>query len=244
MAVSRRYRPNFTDQVARELETAIRTQKYLPEHRLPSVEKLSLELGVGRSTVREALRTLQAKGLVEVVHGRGTFVKGQRLARSDGNLNSFTEIVRGRGMKPTSHILHSGVTRADARTAARLLIAAGDRVIILKRLRLADDVPMSVETTIIPHARFSDLLDYPWLPQTSLYAVFEERYQVIPKTADQTIRSVLAAPKESALLNIEPKSPLLLVETVTYDQHGLPIEFGQFLYCADRYEYQVRLRRE
>lgn len=244
MATSRRYRPNFTDQVAHELETAIRTQKYLPKHQLPSVEKLSLEMGVGRSTVREALRTLQAKGLVEVIHGRGTFVTGHRLARSDGNLNSFTEIVRARAMKPSSRILYSAVTSADAHIAARLLIPAGDSVNVLKRLRLADDVPMSLETTFIPHARFPDLLDYPWTPETSLYSVFEEHYQVVPRTADQTIRSVTATHRESGLLEVEPKSPLLLVETVTYDQNGLPIEFGQFFYRADRYEYHVRLRRE
>jgi GntR family transcriptional regulator len=103
---------------------------------------------------------------------------------------------------------------------------------------------MSVETTIIPHSRFPDLLDYPWAADTSLYTVFEEKYQVIPKTADQTIRSVTATHHHCTLLEVEPKSPLLMVETVTYDQHGLPIEFGQFYYRADRYEYQVRLKRE
>jgi GntR family transcriptional regulator, transcriptional repressor for pyruvate dehydrogenase complex len=47
---------------------------YRPGERLPSVKALADELNVGTSTVREGLRVLESAGLLQVQHGRGTFV--------------------------------------------------------------------------------------------------------------------------------------------------------------------------
>jgi len=242
--LDRANRSNFTDQVVDELEKAIYTRRYLPGRQLPSIEALATDMKVGRSTIREALRMLQAKGLVEVIHGRGTFVSSQRIIRSSGSLHSFTEITREHGMKPSSRILLMEVSTADPTVAARLQISPGDRVNVLKRLRFADEVPIAIETSISPYARFRDLLDYQWTPETSLFALLQEKYQVVPQTALQTVRAVMADQKESELLEIEVRSPVLQVETITYDQQGLAIEFGQNCYRAGWYEYRIRLKRE
>jgi DNA-binding FadR family transcriptional regulator len=58
------------DQLAR----AIANGDYQPGDRLPSERELGQAFGVSRVSVREAMRGLQAIGLVEVVHGRGCFV--------------------------------------------------------------------------------------------------------------------------------------------------------------------------
>ncbi|RPJ37621.1 MAG: GntR family transcriptional regulator [Planctomycetaceae bacterium] len=241
---NRRNRSNFADQVADELERAIHTQRYPPGHQLPSIETLATDMEVGRSTIREALRMLQTKGLVEVVHGRGTFISSKRVIRSSGSLHSFTEITRERGMTPSSRILQQEISTASHAVAARLQIAPGDRVNVLKRLRFADGVPIALETSISPYVRFRDLLEQPWTPDTSFFALLREKYQVIPHSAQQTVCAAMADAKESLLLEIEVKHPILLVETITYDQHGVAIEFGQNRYRADRYEYRVLLKRE
>lgn len=241
---NRRNRSNFADQVADELEKAFHTERYPPGHRLPSIEALAADMEVGRSTIREALRMLQTKGLVEVVHGRGTFVSGKRVIRSSGSLHSFTEITRERGMTPSSRILLQEISTASEVIAARLQIGSGDRVNVLKRLRFADSIPVALETSISSYARFRDLLDQPWTSETSLFALLREKYQVIPQTAQQTVWAAVAGPKESQLLEIEAKHPILMVESITYDQQGVPIEFGENCYRADRYEYRVLLKRE
>ncbi len=242
--VNRTNRSNFTDQVADELEKAIHTQRYPPGYQLPSIEALAADMEVGRSTIREALRMLQTKGLVEVVHGRGTFISSKRVIRSSGSLHSFTEITRERGMTPSSRILQREISIASNVVAAKLQIASGDRVNILKRLRFANGIPIALETSFSPYARFRDLLDQPWTAETSLFALLHAKYQVSPESARQTIRAAAADETESLLLEIEVKHPILLVETVTYDQPGVAIEFGQNCYRADRYEYCVLLKRE
>jgi len=75
-----------TQQVREQLEAAIARGDYQPGDRLPSERELVELLGVSRVSVREAIRSLEAVGVVEVQHGRGCFVA---TSRSDQYATSF-----------------------------------------------------------------------------------------------------------------------------------------------------------
>lgn len=82
------------EQVATIIEQKIRTQQILPGEKLASVEQLAKTLEVGRSAIREALMSLQAKGLIEIRQGEGTYVR--KISAQDITLNvpdyaAFTE---------------------------------------------------------------------------------------------------------------------------------------------------------
>jgi DNA-binding FadR family transcriptional regulator len=68
----------LSDQVVADLQRAIVHNEYEPGSRLPTAEALAESLGVSRSVVRDALRTLSSMGLVEVRHGHGIFVASPR----------------------------------------------------------------------------------------------------------------------------------------------------------------------
>jgi len=68
-------RTSRTDAVVRELREALESGRYAMGDKFATERELSEELGVGRSTVREALRMLQAHGYIELKAGRGAFVK-------------------------------------------------------------------------------------------------------------------------------------------------------------------------
>jgi GntR family transcriptional regulator len=237
-----RQRKNLADQIAEDLEKAILNDRYRPGDRLPSVEHLAEEMGIGRSTLREALRMLQARGQIEIVHGSGTFVRKDRITQPSGELISFTDIVRQRGQRPTSVILRKEIGAATEAIAAKLLIDAGERVNVLKRLRLADDYPIAVETSFSAYERFPDLFEHPWLPDTSLFEMFIRNYGVHPHYSEHTIRAVRAGRVTSQLLQVKPKSPLLLAEFVTFDEMGTPLEAGRSWYSSDRFEYRVTVK--
>lgn len=60
--------------VSKDLMDHIAEGRYKPGDRLPSVVDLAAQYGVGRSTVREALSALKAKGLIDIRQGGGTYV--------------------------------------------------------------------------------------------------------------------------------------------------------------------------
>lgn len=55
-------------------EQIVTLKKYCPGDKLPNENELAQEFGVSRATLRESIRALVAKGVLEVSHGRGTFV--------------------------------------------------------------------------------------------------------------------------------------------------------------------------
>jgi len=77
-------RVSVTDQVVDALRSRILAGEYKPGVKLPPEMTLSEIYGVGRSTIREVLRTLQAMGYVELKPSRGAFV-------AEGDLQSRTE---------------------------------------------------------------------------------------------------------------------------------------------------------
>ena len=74
-------RRKLTETVADQLLAAIRSLP--PGTRVPSERELTKELGVGRSTVREALNGLAMLGIVEIRHGQGVFVTAEAPATSE-----------------------------------------------------------------------------------------------------------------------------------------------------------------
>ncbi len=243
MATSRR-RNSLTDQIVAELLESIRTERYEPGQQLPTVDQLAERMEVSRSTVREALRLLQARGVVEIIHGRGTFLAGPRITRVTGVLYGFTDILRKRGLAGHSQIVAARIVPADKETAQNLRIPRDAPVNLLRRLRFVENVPIGLETSNSAQTRFPDLLQTDWQPETSLYALLQSRYGVIPTTATQRVRATLMGEEESQLLAVPPHSPALLVQTVAYDQDGAPFEFGYSWYCGDRYDYYVHLKRD
>jgi GntR family transcriptional regulator len=235
----RRHRNNFVDEIVDTLTKSMQRQVYPPGSQLPSVEKLAEEIGAGRTTVREALRVLQTRGFVEIIHGAGTFVRYKPITLVTGQVLSFTEMVRERGMRATSLILEQEVVKPDVDLAAKLRLEPDDLIYRLHRLRLADDMPVSVETSVMSQKRFPNLFEQKWTPQTSLYDLLREEYGVQTRFSEQTVRAVPAGRTESQLLQIEFKSPVLLVENLTFDGQGSAIEFGRSYYSSTRFEYRV-----
>jgi len=62
------------DQAVEQLRTAILAGQYLPSSRLPTEQELCDVMDVSRSTIREALRVLEAEGLIDVRRGSGAYV--------------------------------------------------------------------------------------------------------------------------------------------------------------------------
>ena len=123
---------------------------------LPGERELATACGVSRMTVRRALETLEHRRLVERRHGAGTYVRPPAPAQPL-MATSFGEDMHRRGYRPGGRLLAAHDAAADAALAARLEIAEGAHVLVARRLRLADDAPIAVETLHVPAERAAGL---------------------------------------------------------------------------------------
>ena len=88
-SVPSRRRSGSPEEIARLLTAYVTTGDLRPGARIPSERRLAEELGVGRTVVREALKSLALVGLIESRHGDGTYV-------ADSTPESFSRAVEWR----------------------------------------------------------------------------------------------------------------------------------------------------
>ena len=68
-------RSAVSQQVVDQVKELIMNQKYLAGDKLPPERVMAELLGVGRPAIREALKILEAVGIVEIRHGSGSYLK-------------------------------------------------------------------------------------------------------------------------------------------------------------------------
>ncbi|MFN4070845.1 MAG: GntR family transcriptional regulator [Thermus caldifontis] len=198
---------------------------------LPPERTLAETFGASRDSVRKALDLLEEEGLVVRRQGSGTFVAKRATFRT--RLKGFSEEMEALGMRPATQVLKATKGPASPEEALALGLSPGEEVLRLFRLRLADEEPMALERATLPAWALEEA------PLGSLYRALEAK-GLRPVRALQRLRAV-AAREEARPLGVEPGSPLLHLERISYLQDGRPIEWVKSWYRADRYELLVEL---
>jgi GntR family transcriptional regulator len=224
-------------QQLRNILAELATTQLEPGDMLPSERQLCADYGVSRITVREALGQLVSEGLLVRTQGKGTFV-AHRPARSRLHIASFHEDMRRMGLQPSTVVLAAAPVVPPAQTLARLRLAPGSTAYHVRRLRLADRVPMSVDDAwynaqLLPGLDQRDL-------QASLYDTLARHYGRPIDHAEQTVSAALAGEEMGRLLGISGAGPVLRFDRVSYSR-GEAVEHARSWYRADRYELSMDL---
>ena len=202
---------------------------------MPTEAELAQRYQVSRITAKRALDELVRQGRAFRQQGRGTFVAQTRI-RDISGFGSFTEDMKARGLVPSAKVLEFRQTDADADTQKRLQLAKGEQVYFLKRLRLANDEPVAVETAYLPCRLCPGLINED-LSGNSLYAVLAAKYQIVPTWADAEFEARIATKEEAALLGMGANKPVLSARRVTYSANYDIIEAVTSVYRGDRFTF-------
>jgi GntR family transcriptional regulator len=205
--------------------------------RFPGDDELTAEYGVSRHTVREAVRRLQAEGVVDRGRGRGTFVRDPVIEQPLGALYSLFRSVEEQGFVQRS-IVRRLEERCDEEAAAVLGRSTGEPLIYLERLRLADDAPIVLDCSWLPAALARPLLDVDFT-RTALYRELHVRCGIRPDAGWERIRPVLPEPEQRGLLGLPARTPALAIERLATWQ-TTPVEWRHGLVRADRFSYVAR----
>jgi GntR family transcriptional regulator len=208
--------------------------EWQPGDMIPPESELIERYRVSRTTVRQVLDMLVSEGLIEREQGRGTFVTHPTVEHGLVRIISFTEDMHQRGFEPGTQVLLSELVPAPPDIAEKLEIDSGEELTHLKRLRLANREPMSIEESYLVHRYCPQVLEVDYA-SNPLREALERDYGIRLVRAKQMIRAILAPPEQASTLGIRPRSALLLIERVSYSQENLPVEFLRIFYRADRY---------
>jgi GntR family transcriptional regulator len=213
-----------------------------PGDPLPSDSMLCREFSVSRMTARNAVQRLAQDGLVDRVPGRGTFVAEPPAHRQADNLLSFSEQMRRRGQAVSAEHVDVDVRPATDDEAERLELGAGEDVVVLQRLRLADRVPIVREVAVLP-GRLAGAIESADWRTASLHALLAGA-GVIPRAGRATITAESATATDARLLKVRRNAALLVERRLIVDAAGHPVELTESRYAASRYGLDVRFSVE
>jgi GntR family transcriptional regulator len=229
-------------QLIEQIQEKIEKGLLKPGDAIPSEREFSEKYQISRMTVRQALTHLVNNGYLHRLQGKGTFVAEQKMEQPLQGLTSFTEDMTARGMKPDSHIIQFEMIPSTAQIAKQLSINEYAPVYEIKRVRLADEVPMALETTYISANLVKGLTEE--IVNQSLYAYMENKLNLEIDYGSQMIEASIADTLEAQYLNIQAGAPILLIQRNTFLQDGTPVELVKSSYRADRYKFMIQMKRE
>jgi GntR family transcriptional regulator len=227
-------------EVSRDIIQMIRQGRLAVGSLAPSENDLIREYGISNTTARRALQETERAGWVQRIKGRGTFVTSNRVGRSIDRILGFSRNMLEAGRRPSTKVLAVRVSKQ-----ARSLVLNGrcyqlpTPVCVIKRLRLADGVPMMKETRFIalslcPRIERKNL-------EQSLYDLYERDYGLKLSEVCQVLGAVLLDRKEDMdLFELEDPIPAFRVEGVTFCGKEVILEMEESLYRGDRYNFTVR----
>jgi GntR family transcriptional regulator len=215
-----------------------------PGDRLGTERDLAAQLSVSRSTLRQALTVLARAGAVRRVPGRagGTFVTHAKLDRDLSVVVGLPEYLRRQGFVAGTQVLSATMAGADELAAEHLALPAGSLLLDIARIRLADGVPISLERARLPAEIFPGLLELPL--GGSLYELMDTHYGVRPEDVVEHLEVVDASAEEAGLLGVSVRTPLLAITRTSSTADGVPFEFSQDLFRADRTRVTFRTRAD
>lgn len=225
-------------QLARQLGDAVRDGRYQVHEALPSERNLSESLGVSRVTARKAIDQLVEQGLIVRKRGSGNYI-APHIELPLSRLSSFSEELVRRGYQPSSRWLARHITEVAPDEQLSLGLSPGATVARLERLRLADDVVVAYEVSVLP----SSVLPNPEEVERSLYE-FLMRTRQAPVRALQHLKALNASSKLAEQLGVAVGQAVLFITRIGYLESGQAVELTHSYCRSDYYDFVAEMRRE
>ncbi|WP_338665785.1 phosphonate metabolism transcriptional regulator PhnF [Pararoseomonas sp. SCSIO 73927] len=220
------------------LAEEIGTGQIVSGDRLPTEPALMQRFGVSRATVRQALASLERRGLIHAEQGRGTFVGPRRLSYALSERTRFSRNLIEQGFEPSGRLLFERVVPAGPVVGDRLAIPEWQSVSHRHGIGEADGVPIELADVYVPLDRFPGWAEVK-ARHTTYTAAFAHYGVRDYRRLSTRIEARMPTQEEAALLDQPRTSPVFVMTRVDADPDGRPILYGHALWCADRVTFEI-----
>jgi GntR family transcriptional regulator len=213
-----------------------------PGSRLLNEEELVKRYAVSRTTVRQTIQHLIRRGLIEIRRGKGTFVLQPKITQDLTQLSGFVEDMQSVGRNASARLLDKQTVPASDSVARQLAITAGNPVVRIQRVRLADNSPLSFDETYLPQEIGERILEND-LETEPIFSLLEQKYDTPLVEAEYSLEAVSAETTVARALNIVVGSPIFLIERTSYTTGHQPVDYEKLYYRGDHIRFVTRLAR-
>lgn len=227
--------------VTEQIKEKIKDGILAPGERLPSENEYAKQLGVSRATLRESLRLLEEENIITKKHGIGTFVNNRPMFSTGiEELRSITEMIQSVGKRPGTEVLLSKYVDPQEEDKEKLNLKDEDKVLLVKRVRTADDSPLVYCIDKVPAKLFSEESH---LLGGSLFNFIEKETNVHISYATADIETVSYDEEISTKLNCDKNTPLLVLKQLHFSANDDPVLYSINFFRSEQFSFNVVRKR-
>jgi GntR family transcriptional regulator, frlABCD operon transcriptional regulator len=226
------------DQVKVGILEMIAKGEFVPGKKLPNEKELCESFNTSRITIRRALKELASEGVIEIIHGKGTFVKSVKQQLHILNLKGFTEGLSSGESHFTKAILLNQVEMADE--ALMKLFKRNEPFEVVKLVRLIKDgnTAFSIDYAYLP----CDI--YPGISEkiknnVSTFNIIHNEYGIKFKKARKEIEMIQPSIEISKLLDISRLDCVIQISKTIMDEKEVPVHYSLYYLLANRVNFYI-----
>lgn len=225
-------------QLADLLRKKIKKKILKPGDPIPSESELIIDSSISRGTVRQALQILTMEGLIERYPGRGSFVSHPKIDQDASRVIGFyTQAMLEAGKIPSAKILDVKEISASKIIRSKLKLNHKERIVNIKRLRSANDVPLAIESTNFINDVGRKLLNEDL--RDSIYGILQDKYGYVIFRSENSIRASIADSETASIFGINKNSAIFVIHRLVFLDDGNPFEYSEEIFRADRIKFSI-----
>ncbi len=226
-------------QIEEQIRQEIKDPSYKKGKKLPNEVDLAMQLGVSRSTMRQAINKLVYEGLLIRKKGVGTIVADTAITSKAGNWLSFSQEMKAMGMEVKNYEMFIGWVKPSDELCRFFNIKEDTKILKLERLRGNPEIPFVYFISYFnPRIGLTGNEDF----SRPLYDILED-YNTIVKLSKEEISAQTADRLLAEKLEIKTGDPILKRKRFVYDPGGRPVEWNVGYYRADSFVYTIESER-
>ncbi|MGH2316357.1 GntR family transcriptional regulator [Planococcus sp. SE5232] len=225
------------EQIKAGIKELIKTNNLKPGDKIPNESELCGIFDVSRITIRRAIKELSEEGVIEVIRGKGTFVRASKKDLHLLNLKGFTEGLSTEENNIEKEILHKRIITDDGEIAKAFLHEQNEFVELVRLVKDAEG-PFSVDYAYLPlniYPGIQDLLD----DSVSTFALIRETYKVPFTKVKKEIEYVHPPTELCKYLGINKTSSVILVKKLIYGPDGTPVHYSKYYMVGERVKFYI-----
>jgi GntR family transcriptional regulator len=226
-------------QIATLIKQKIASGEYKPGCRIPTESLMSQTYGVAVMTVRQAVQILTEQGLLQKVHGKGTFVCSPDWTKASFNMEGLLELLTDRN-NLNIRILKAEVVEATPKAAESLGIKAGDLIIILSRLASHKTRPILLNKAHLKFDPRSPVVESE-MEASSLFGLFIGQGNGFIKKTVLKMEPCILTSSQAILLQTNQYLPVFKIRYIFFGYDDRPIGSGWFMTPMDYLAFTTKI---
>ena len=227
-------------QVANELRKEVLSGEYGDNGCIGTHTQLAERFGVSMITIRKAVQILEKEGMVEILQGKGTFVRRSTLVDPLEKLTGISNMMLSLDMEHQVLVPILELRETPKWMDSDVCEELGEKSLFIRRIICLQGVPIADADMYLP-GKYASYFTKEEVENSTVYQIYQSNLGIQLGRGRQVIRAAGADKELARNLEIVENSPVLQIIRKSYDNTGNLIEYMILSYEAGKYSFEVEM---